>query len=154
MRYGKTSGSWVIGICLVAIMAAGPAQAQRARIGGLVDVNFGTISATTTQSMRQNVAVCSYQGNPHRLNYSVTATGSGPGSAFTISTGAANLPYDVQWSDLPGQTGGTMLQPGVTASGFGNPETASLTVSLRAADLASASAGNYSGTLQITITPE
>jgi hypothetical protein len=70
----------------------------------------------------------------------------------------------VQWSDLPGQTGGTMLQPGVTASGFGNaangfdcsanPETASLTVSLRAADLASASAGNYSGTLQITITPE
>ena len=146
------------------MFAAAPAQGQRARIGGLADVHFGTISAAAEQTNRQNVVVCSYQGQPHSLNYSVTASGSGSGGAFELSTGAASLPYDVQWADLPGQTGGTMLLAGVAAPGFGNaangfdcsgqPETASLTVTLRAADLASAQAGSYSGTLQITIAPE
>jgi hypothetical protein len=57
-----------------------------------------------------------------------------------------------------------MLQPGVAAPGFGNaadgfacpqlPDTASLTVTIRGTDLASARAGAYSGSLQLTIVPE
>lgn len=164
MKYGGMPKSCAIAAALAVTMVAVPAQAQSARIAGLVDVNFGSIPAMVDQSNRQNVVVCSYRGQPNGRPYSVIASGSGPGGAFALSAGAASLPYDVQWADLPGQTGGTMLQAGLAAPGFGNaatgfdcfgqPETASLTVTIRSADLASAQAGAYSGTLQITIVPE
>ena len=146
------------------IMLAAPAWAQTARIGGLEDVNFGTVVAVADQSNSQNVSVCSMEGWFSRLNYSVTASGTGAGGAFQLTSGAHVLPYEVRWADAPNQTSGTALQPGVPSPGFGNaatllaclfePDTASLTVRLRAADLAVATAGNYSGTLQITIRPE
>ena len=149
---------------VAALAAAQSAQAQTVRIGGLADVNFGTIPATVDQTNRQDVVVCSYRNNPQNRDYSVTAIGSGSGGAFQLSSGAGTLAYDVQWADSPGQTGGTMLQPGVAAPGFANgangfdcpgmPNTASLTVTIRAADLASARAGAYSGSLQITIVPQ
>jgi hypothetical protein len=164
MDYGGTPRGCAIAAAMAAVMAAAPAQAQSALVGGLADVNFGTVPAMVEQSNSQNIVVCSYRGQPNARPYSVIASGSGPGSAFELSTGAASLPYDVQWADSPGQTGGTMLQAGAAASGFGNgatgfecdgrPDTASLTVTIRAADLASAQAGSYAGTLQITIVPE
>jgi hypothetical protein len=147
-----------------ALSLATPARGQRAQISGLQDVNFGTIPAMVEQSNSQNVVVCSYRGQPNNVGYSVIASGSGSGGAFQLSSGADALSYDVQWADSPGQTGGTMLQTGVPASGFGNaasghdcgsqPNSASLTVTIRAADLASAQAGTYSGILQITLVPE
>lgn len=143
---------------------AEPLRAQNARIGGLEDVSFGTIATIADQSNSQNMVLCSYRNRPQRLTYSVIASGSGNGGAFSLSAGAGTLPYDVQWADSPGQTGGTMLQAGVPASGFDNaasgfdcpaqPDTASLTVTIRAADIASAQSGDYSGSLQITIVPE
>lgn len=163
------SGSFLIvalvGAAVGAIDARTPALASdSAQISGLTDVNFGTISAVADQSSSQAVTVCSYRGKPNRLNYSVLASGSGGSGAFTLSSGANTLPYDVQWADSPGQTGGTMLQSGATAFGFGNaatgftcpqqPGTASLTVTLRASDLSSAQAGTYTGSLQLTIVPE
>ena len=157
--------SLVACVAAVAALAAAPsARAQSVRIGGLQDVNFGTIPAVADQPNSQDVAVCSYRNNPQRVDYSVIASGSGSGGAFQLSSGAGTLSYDVQWADSPGQTGGTMLQAGVAAAGFGNgatgfqcpsqPDTASLTVTIRAADLASALAGTYSGSLQITIVPQ
>ena len=153
--FGSAAALW--------LAPAEPVCAQEARIGGLADVNFGTITAMTDQSNSQNVVVCSYRNKPQRLAYSVIASGTG-GGAFSLSAGTGTLPYDVQWADSPGLTGGTMLQAGVPASGFDNaangfdcpaqPDTASLTVTIRAADLATAQAGNYSGSLQITIVPE
>lgn len=152
---------------LAAAAAAGPgapAAAQSVRLGGLEDVAFGTVVAIADQSRSQNVVVCSYRNNPHRVPYSVTAVGSGAGGAFALASGAAALPYDVQWADAPGQTGGTMLQAGVPSARFDNgatgfacpqqPDTASLTLTIRAADLATAQAGNYSGSLRITIAPQ
>lgn len=155
----------VLGSTAALCLAPGePARAQDARIGNLADVNFGTITAATDQSISQNVVVCSYRNKPQALAYAVIASGTGSGGAFTLSAGAGTLPYDVQWADSSGQTGGTMLQAGVPASGFANaangfdcpaqPNTASLTVTIRGADLASARSGNYSGLLQITIVPE
>lgn len=158
----------ILAMAVVAIGAAGAAPpahaADNAQITGLVDVNFGTISAMVDQSNSQTVTVCSYRGRPNRLNYSVLASGSGSGGAFTLSSGANTLAYDVQWVDSPNQVGGTMLQAGSAASGFGNaatgftcpqqPGTASLTVTLRAADLSSAQAGTYTGSLQLTVVPE
>lgn len=141
-----------------------PARAQEARISGVADVDFGTLPAIADQSISQNVAVCSYRNRPQRLAYSVMVRGSGPGGSLTLSSGASTLPYDVQWLDSLGQTSGTMLSSGVPVSGFGNaangfdcpgqPDTASLTITIRAVDLASAGAGNYSGSLQITVVPE
>ena len=164
MRYGPLR-SLSLALALAAASASvSPAWAQSARIAGLEDVNFGMIGAVVDQSNSQDVAVCAYRNKPQNLDYSVIAIGSGSGGAFQLTSGTSILPYDVQWADLVGQTGGTMLQPGVAAPGFGNaangfdcpqlPDTASLTVTIRAADLASAQAGAYSGSLQITIVPQ
>jgi hypothetical protein len=140
------------------------ARAEEARIGGLADVDFGTIPGIADQSKSQTIVVCSYRNKPQGLGYSVIASGTGSGGAFSLAAGAGTLPYDVQWADSASQTGGRMLQAGVPASGFGNaangfdcpaqPDTASLTVTIRAADLASAQAGTYTGSLQLTIVPE
>jgi hypothetical protein len=164
MRYGPLQSLALALAVAGACATASPARAQQVRVAGLEDINFGMIPAAVDRTSSQDVAVCSYRNKPQTLNYSVTAIGSGSGGAFQLASGPATLPFDVQWADAPGQTGGTMLQAGVAATGFGNgangfdcpalPDTASLTVTIRAADLASAAGGTYSGTLQITIVPE
>jgi spore coat protein U-like protein len=161
MSLGKLLGLVVL---LTGVFCPVAVRAQSARISGLTDVNFGTITGTLDQTNSQNVAVCSYKNNPHRLLYSVTANGSGSGGSFQLSSGSATLAYDVQWADSPGQTTGVMLQPGVPTGGLGNaatgftcpqqPDTAILIVTIRSGDLATASAGNYTGTLQLTVAPE
>lgn len=165
MKYGGMPRSCAAIAAVAAMMAAAPAQAQSVRINGLEDVTFGTITTLFDQSNSQNVMVCSYRNAFNSVGYSVTASGTGAGGSFELSSGGAALPYDVQWADSPNQTGGTLLQPGTPAVGFGNAapgwpcrflryDTASLTVTIRGPDLASAQAGAYSGTLQITIAPE
>ena len=139
-------------------------HAQQAQISGLADFAFGTLAATVDQSISRSVAVCSYRHKPQDLPYSVTAIGSAASGDFELQSATSSLRYDVQWTDLPGQTGGVMPQPGVPSSGLENAatgfacqqpqSTASLTITLRAADLASAQAGSYSGVLQLTIKPE
>ena len=160
----RSRTSFVTALVWGGLSFATQAHASSAQISDLADVDFGTIISSVDQTNSQNVSICSFQNKPHATAYSVTAVGSGPGGAFELSNGAASLPYDVQWSDSTSQTGGTMLQAAVAAAGFGNgadgfqcsaqPDTASLTVTVRAASLTSAMAGSYSGTLQITIVPQ
>ena len=148
----------------VSLGAASPAAADSARISGLADINFGSIVNAVDQTSSQSVIVCSYKNNPHNQPYSVTATGSGAAGEFQISSGAAVMPFDVQWADTAGQAGGTQLQPGTPAAGFANGATgfacptqganASLTVTIRSADIAAAPAGTYTGTLQLLIAPQ
>ena len=170
MVYGGSLRTWIGAAALLAMASPSPAFAQdSASVTGLADIAFGTIASPTDQSNSQNVSICSY-GSFFRIplyaiNYSVVATGSGSGGAFTLSSGVATLAYDVQWADATDATSGTMLQPGVASSGFGNnansllcrrgpQDNASLIVTIRAAELATATAGTYSGTLQITISPD
>lgn len=148
----------------VLLSAASPAMADSARISALSDVNFGAIVNSADQTSSQSVVVCSYKNNPQSLPYSVTATGSGIAGAFQLSSGAAILPFDVKWTDSAGQNGGTLLQPGTPVAGLGNGATgfacptqganASLTVTIRSADIAGAPAGNYTGFLQLMIVPQ
>jgi hypothetical protein len=148
----------------VSLGTTSPAAAASARISGLADINFGSIVNAADQTSSQSVVVCSYKNNPQNLPYSVTATGSGAASAFELSSGSAILPYDVQWASAAGQTGGTLLQPGSAAAGYANGATgfacttqganASLTVTIRSADIAAAPAGTYTGTLQLMIEPQ
>lgn len=151
---------------LAALTAPTDAHAQlQSRITGLADVNYGTINSFTDQTNSQNVCVYSVFvifGFPIRRNYSVVATGSGTGGAFTLASGPRTLPYEVRWADAANQTTGTLLTSGATATGFGNASTnqtctggenASLIVTIAGASLATASAGTYSGVLSITIVP-
>lgn len=160
------SGFFLIGALVMAGIAAGHASparaADKARLTGLSDVSFGLIAGTADQASSQSV--CAYSTSV-TSGYSVTAVGSGNGGAFTLSTGAATMAYDVLWADTANQTGGTQLVAGTATSGFtssasqqtcnsGPASSASLSVVIRSATLLSAPAGAYSGTLQVTIAPE
>jgi hypothetical protein len=161
-----TSGKILsFGAAIVAALCTGtPCYAQQAQLTGLADTAFGTLATAVDQSISRSIVVCSYRNKPQDLPYSVRAVGSAANGSFELQSSTGTLRYDVQWSDLPGQAGGVMLQPGVPAPGFGNaatgfacqqsPSTASLTVTIRAADLAAAQAGDYVGLLQLTIAPE
>lgn len=164
MTYGSSPIAALIMGVIVAVAWPSPALAAtgKARVAGLSDVSFGLIAGTADQAASQSVCVFS---STTTAGYSVTATGSGTGGSFALTGGPALLPYDVLWSGNANQSSGAALVAGVTTSGFtslatqqtcnsGPSATASLTVIIRASTLSAASAGSYSGTLQITIAPE
>lgn len=139
------------------------ASAQKVRVTNLSDVNFGLVSNLQADARQsQNICVFS-QSSGNR--YSITATGSGTGSSFTLSNGTSSLPYEVEWSDQSGQTTGTSLTPTVAATGrvsaatqqtcnSGPVTSASLTIVLRSAELSQAREGNYSGSLTLLVAAE
>lgn len=148
---------------LSTIAPDGPARAaDRARITGLSDVAFGTINGTGDQTASQSL--CAYSSSSTN-GYSVMASGSGSGGAFALSSGAAQLPYEVLWADSANQTGGTALVANAVQSGHvsvasqqtcnsGPSSSASLTIVIRDATHSAAGAGTYSGSLSLTIAPE
>jgi hypothetical protein len=153
----------LLGSAAVGLMLAPPsARAASAQVTQLVDVSFGTItnfSSDITNS--QSICVYSTQGSG---KYNVTATGSGNGGAFTLSSGSNTLAYQVQWADSPNQTTGVSLSPGVTQNvlrssatnaicAVGLSSSASLITILTADAVGSATAGDYSGTLTLLIAP-
>jgi hypothetical protein len=146
------------------VAAAAPAVAgPQAEISGLSDLAFGTVTSLASDAVRTE-SICVFS-NTKTNGYSVTASGTGTGGAFTLASGAFRLGYDVEWSDLSGQTTGTLLSPNTALTGLtssatvatcnkGPATSASLIVVLRAASLSSARAGSYSGTLTLLITPQ
>ena len=156
---------FTLSFLLLAAAIALPQQAfaQKVRVTDLSDVNFGLLSNLQADARRsQNVCLFS---NSMGGRYSITATGSGSGSSFTLNDGSHSLPYEVEWSDQSGQTSGTGLAPAVTATGrvsaasqqtcnSGPASSASLTVVLRASSLTQAREGNYSGSLTLLVAAE
>jgi hypothetical protein len=134
-----------------------PAYAQGVQVSGLSDVGFGTIGNFGSDLIRSQ-SICAFSGLLGG-RYSVTAFGSGAGGAFTLSNGAAALPYEVQWNTSAGQTTGTGLTANVPLAGQTmllscpvlQTTNTSLIVILRAAQLHVATAGNYSGTLTVIL---
>ena len=152
-----------VALLLVASFLPAPASAQKVRITNLADVNFGLISNLQADS-RQSQSICLYSQSVAGA-YSISATGSGPGSSFALSDGANSLGYDVEWSAQSGQTSGTQLAPNVALTGqtstathqfcnTGPTASASLTIVLRAAQLSQARQGNYSGSLTLLVSAE
>lgn len=150
-------------LLLVGMSFASPAAADKVRITQLTDVNFGVVGALETDS-RRSQSVCVYS-NGQSGTYSVSASGSGPGSVFALANGPYLLGYDVEWSALAGQAGGATLIPNVALTGLTTPATnqqcssgpsasATLTVVLRGASLAAAREGNYGGSLTVIIGAE
>jgi hypothetical protein len=139
------------------------ATAQKVRITNLTDVSFGLIANTQAEA-RRSQNICLYSNSAGGA-YSVSASGSGAGSAFVLSNGPDLLPYAVDWSDSSGQTSGVELAPSVALTGqqssvshqfcnSGPATSASMTIVLKAADLSQARQGNYAGTLTLLIAAE
>jgi hypothetical protein len=147
---------------MLACALSQPARAQLVQLSDLADMSFGTV-VNVSSDVSQSQTVCAYS-NALFSNYTVRATGSGAGGAFTLAAGSATLAYDVQWNSAANQSSGTQLTAGVAQSGFisqgvlpgctlGLTRSGSLTVILRAAALSVAQAGSYTGTLTVMISP-
>jgi hypothetical protein len=157
----------MLGLACVALLATQAQAADEVRISRLSDVAFGSIANFSADYVRAS-DVCVYAKSPPGNNYRITASGSGTGGAFLLASGAATLPFEVQWADTPGRTSGTLLVPNRPAvaqhstAGAGDPgdcskgsgTTASLVVILRSSAVAAAISGNYSGTLTLLVAPE
>jgi hypothetical protein len=128
-----------------------------------VDITVDAVSSTSICVFRN----ANSGGVPG--GYTVTASGSGAASAFTLASAGtpAPLPYSVLWNDTPGQTSGTSLTAAVTNAGHITSQTASsncgsapltsasLIVQVLASDLQAVRGGHtYTGTLQIVIAPQ
>jgi len=136
---------------------------NRARITGLSDVAFTNQDPATAASNAQSVCVWS---NTATKAYTITATGSGTASAFTLSDGATAVPYSVEWASSSGQTSGSALTTGTASASLtstatsqncasGPAASASLVVGIATADLGTMSAGSsYTGTLTLLVTPQ
>jgi hypothetical protein len=144
----------------VSISASVP---NRVQISNLSDVSFTNQDPSVAASNAQNVCVWS---NSSTKGYNVTATGSGAANAFTLSNGAATVPYSVEWAGSSGQSAGTALAAGSMLTGLtstathptcstGASSSASLVVKISAANLqAMQAATSYTGTLTLVVAPE
>jgi hypothetical protein len=170
LGYGAPPRLKLAWLSCAALAIASPAAAgpgDKARISGLSDVAFGSIANFGTDSVRSQ-SICLYSKSPPADNYRITAAGSGPGGSFLLSSGSDTLPFELQWSDRPGQDTGAQLlanQPlsaQTTAAGTsatddcskGPATTASLIVILRSAAISAATSGTYAGTLTLLVAPE
>ena len=139
------------------------APAQKVRITGISDVDFGQIANPQAES-RRSQSLCVFS-NSNGNAYSVIASGSGPGASFALANGPNSLAYEVEWSQQSGQSSGTQLSANGALTGqtsaathqfcnSGPSTSASLTIVLRAAELSQAQEGNYSGSLTLLIAAE
>jgi hypothetical protein len=145
---------------IITITASVP---NRARITGLTDVSFLNQDPTIAASSAQDVCVWS---NTATKGYTITATGNGTGSAFTLSNGTTTVPYSVEWAASSGQTSGTALTAGTASAGLTSTAvnqtcssapaaSATLLVKMTTANLGTMTAGsNYTGTLTLVVTPQ
>jgi hypothetical protein len=136
------------------------------RISGISDLSFGTFAhdESTTKSLSDDVCVFT---NDSSGQYRITAHGNGADSAFTLvksGDATSTLPYAVYWNDESGTTGNFALTATVThgsnLSGAntsssscltGLSSTANFQVVLATSDILDSKAGNYTGTLTLTI---
>jgi hypothetical protein len=151
-------------ICSIISSPSQAGSADRVRISALSDVSFGIITNFAADSVRSE-SLCLYAKSPPLDQYRITASGSGPGGSFELSSGSDSLPYEVQWNDVAGQSGGAPLVANQPLTGQqstasiddcskGAATSASLLVVLRSAAVAAASSGTYTGTLTLLVAPQ
>jgi hypothetical protein len=156
-----TQGS--LGATSTGSISIGASVPNRVQLTGLSDVSFANQDPATPASNAQNVCVWS---NTATKGYNVTASGSGAASAFTLASGAATVPYSVEWAGSSGQASGTGLTSGSALTGLtstatsatcasGASSSASLIVKISTASLQTMQAATtYTGTLTLVVAPE
>ncbi len=159
--FAATQGS--LGTTSTGSISIGASVPNRIELSGLTDVSFTNQDPSVAAANAQNVCVWS---NTSTKGYNVTATGSGTANAFTLSNGAATVPYTVEWAGSSGQTSGTALASGTALTGLtsaatnptcssGPTSSASLVVRITSATLQGMQAATtYTGTLTLVVAPE
>jgi len=144
-------------------ISIGASVPNRVQISNLADVSFTNQDPSVAASNAQNVCVWS---NSSTKGYNITATGSGAANAFTLSNGAATVPYSVEWAGSSGQSSGTALSSGSALTGLtstatnptcsaGPSSSASMVVKITSASLQGMQAAtSYTGTLTLVVAPE
>jgi hypothetical protein len=144
-------------------ISIGASVPNRVQISNLADVSFTNQDPSVAASNAQNVCVWS---NSSTKGYNITATGSGAANAFTLSNGAATVPYSVEWAGSSGQSSGTALSSGSALAGLtstatnptcsaGPSSSASMVVKITSASLQGMQAAtSYTGTLTLVVAPE
>jgi hypothetical protein len=160
VQAAKQGGLGATSTGLIEINASVP---NRARISGLSDIDFTGQDPETDASNAQNVCVWS---NTASKGYTITASGSGEGEAFTLSSDKLTVPYRVQWSEAPDESKGEELTATKSSPNFVSkashqvcksdpPASASLIVGISSDDLGGMQAEtNYTGTLTLVVTPQ
>jgi len=134
-----------------------------ARVTGFSDFNFGTWNAG---DLSANDDLC--VGLFGATQYRIRATGDGNASdlnAFALSNGSDFVDYRVFFNDQTGTTGQVELNAANVILGQNAPgsffnlfgcfiQNANIQILIEETNLASAPAGNYSGTLTLTVIPE
>jgi hypothetical protein len=156
-----------------ALASAGPAGATTvgvsfslpilAQLTGLSDVTFPAISLTADSVVVQSD--CAWTNSALRA-YTVTASGSGTGAAFTLANpGGKTVPYSVGWAGTANAGSTTALLPATRSVQFtnvassptcttGNATSSTLTITIRAADAQTMVGGTtYTGALTLMLTP-
>lgn len=137
---------------------------NRVQITGLTDIDFSSSDPMVQATNSQSNCVWS---NTATKGYTITATGSGAGGAFTLASGALTpVSYSVLWSQTAAQTTGTSLTAATASSGFVSTATrpaciaapstsSSLTVQIATNELQHmASLTDYTGTLTLLVNPQ
>jgi hypothetical protein len=126
-------------------------------LSGLDSLSLGTWTGAGNMSGSDSLCVFINSG----VLYSVTATGSGIGGAFSVSNGSVPVAFDANWNDgsgvqslLPGVVLGNRANANTTsidcAGGTGN--NAVFSVEVPAANLQAVPApGTFSGTVTLTV---
>jgi hypothetical protein len=162
-RVGAAVLPALTGLQLLVTASPALAASNKVRISDLSDVNFGVIANLGVDAIRSQ-SVCLY-ADTNSNGYNVTASGTGPGAAFVLSSGPNTISYEVQWSNSSGQSSGTQLASNVPLTGQvsgathqtcgnGPATSASLIILLRSNVLSSATAGAYNGTLTLVVGAE
>jgi hypothetical protein len=135
-------------------------------VTGMNDFAFGSWDGTAALDLNDDISISGNddQGTP---SYSVTLTGSGTSSAFTMArtspaSPAATIAYTVAFNDQTGTAGGTDAttntaitgQTGVNQTLSSTTANANIRVQISLSALQDAPLGDYSGTLTIVVTPE
>jgi hypothetical protein len=138
-----------------------------AQISGLSDVAFLVNDLSVPVVDKQNVCVYSnFSPTPATGGqFTITATGDGPGGEFSLNGPVSRIGYTVIFNNQPNQGAGIQLQPGakqtfLTSGAFdatrsdGN-EDASLVISIPAANFSRAQSGTpYNGVLTLDVLPQ
>jgi hypothetical protein len=142
----------------VAITATVP---NLVRISSLDDIALGTWSGSGDMTGSDNACVWSTT-----RKYQITATGSGTAGAFTLTNGGATpstIAYSVQWAGTSGAGSGSAMTSGTALTGqttsttsttCGGSTNSTLLIRVLDADLSSAPAATYTGTLTLVVAPE
>lgn len=126
------------------------------RVSGLDDIALGLYPGAG--DLVGADALCVYRNDPSS-RYEIEAGGQGAGRAFELRQGAAVLPFEVDYDDGSGfarlEAGRALRASGADtrSPSCGGLGTGNVRVRVREADLATADAGSYAGTLTLTVAP-